>query len=226
MADKKNDIEESSIEKLNDNLSSAGEKIAQNKKTLYWILFAVLVIAILIISYIFFLRNPKNQRANEAFNQVELTAQGNDSIAAREYAKVADNFGGTAAGKNAALAAAESYYNNGDFKSALKYLEQFSTSEPVLAANALVLEGDCYVNLNKMTEALASYEKAISKAGKNEQIVPRVLLKEANIYDFQKKYGEALKCYETIKSEYPRFVPGNGMTMDAFIERENARLGK
>ena len=60
----------------------------------------------------------------------------------------------------------------------------------------------------------------------NEQIVPRVLLKEANIYDEQKKYDKALECYEKITKEYPAFQPGNGATIEAYAEREKARLGK
>ena len=69
-------------------------------------------------------------------------------------------------------------------------------------------------------------DEAISRADRNPQIVPRVLLKKANIYDAQKKYADALKCYETLKTEYPEFRLGSGMSVDAYIEREKARLGK
>ena len=151
---------------------------------------------------------------------------GNDSIAATEYKKVADSYSGTDAGELAALSAAEAYYNFGKYKEAAACLEGFSTSEPVLGANALVLTGDCYVNLKQYDKALDYFKKALNKADKNPQIAPRVLLKEANVYDEQKKYDKALECYEQIKADYPQFEVGNGLGIDAYIAREKARLGK
>lgn len=225
MANKHEAEEANAIEKINDNLSSATEKIANNKKVIYWTIGGILVIAVFIVSYLYIYRNPRLNRSFEAYNQVEILAQGNDSVAAAEYAKVADKFGGNDAGHIAALNAAEHYYTLGKYKEALKYLDKFSTSEPVLAANALVLKGDCQVNLKQYDQAIDSYKKAIRKADGNEQIVPRVLLKEANVYDVQKKYDLALECYQTIKNDYPKFDLGIG-NIDAYIGREQGRLGK
>jgi tetratricopeptide (TPR) repeat protein len=226
MADKKQLEEETAIEKLNDNLTSVGTKIAENKKVIYWVVGAVVVVAALIIGYIFIYHNPKVNKANEAFNQVEITAMGNDSVAAVGYKKVADEYGSTDAGKLAALSAAEAYYNQANYKEAIKYLEKFSTSEPVLNANAKALKGDCYVNLKQYDKALEAFNSALKAADKNPQIAVRVLLKEANVYDAQKKYDKALECYEAIKADYPTYELGNGSTIDAYIARENARLGK
>lgn len=225
MASNKNEQNDTAIDRLNDNLSSAGEKIANNKKVIFWVIGGIAVVAAFVLSYFFIYRNPHVNKAFEAYNNVEIVAQGNDSIAANEYKKVADNYSGNDAGKLAALAAGEAYYNEGKYKEALTYLKKFSSSEKVLDANAMILQGDCNVNLKKYDDALACYKKAISRASKNEQIVPRALLKCANIYDEQKKYDEALKCYEQIDSEFPNFQPGN-VSIDAYIAREKARLGK
>ncbi len=223
----KNEVEEqNAIDKLNTNLSEASEKIAENKKVIFWVIGGLAVVAAFVLSYFFIYRNPHLNKAFEAYNQVEIQAQGNDSVAAAEYKKAADKYGNTDAGNLAALSAAESYYNQGNYQEAVKYLEKFSTSEPVLAANALALTGDCYVNLKKYDKAIEYFEKAIKKADKNPQIAPRVLLKEANVYDEQKKYDKALGCYQQIKDLYPAFQTGNGMSIDAYIARENARLGK
>lgn len=223
----KNEVEEqNAIDKLNSNLGSAGETLANNKKIILWIVGGIVLVAAFVLSYLFIYRNPKLNKAFEAYSQVEIDALGNDSVAAGQYKKVADKFSGTDAGELAALSAAESYYNMGKYKEAADCLEGFSTSEPVLMANALVLTGDCYVNLKKYDKALDYFKKALSKADKNPQIAPRVLLKEANVYDEQKKYDKALECYEEIKSGYPQFEVGNGLSIDAYIAREKARLGK
>lgn len=226
MADKtKDQKEESAIEKLNSNLTSASERVAKNQKVIYISLIAFVAIAAAVLCYVFLISRPKVERAFEAYNNVEITAAGNDSIAAAEYMKVAKNHSGDAA-KLAALSAAEHYYEMGKNKEALEALEKFSTSEPVLEANAMILKGDCYVNLKKYDDALGCYDKAIKSAGENIQIVPRALLKKANIYDAQKKYQEALGCYEQISKDYPAFMPGNGISIKAYEEREKARLGK
>lgn len=226
MANKKEVEEQNAIDRLNSNLGEASEKIAQNKKVIFWIIGGVAVVAAFVLSYLFIYRNPRLNKAFEAYNEVEIQAKGNDSIAAAQYKKVADTYGSNDAGKLAALSAAESYYASGKYKEAAEYLEKFSTSEPVLAANALALTGDCYVNLKQYDKALDYFRKAVEKADKNPQIVPRVLLKEANVYDEQKKYDKALECYEQIKNEYPQFQVGSGLGIDAYIAREKARLGK
>lgn len=220
-----NENEQNAIDKLNENLSNASERIANNKKIIYWAVGIILVAGVFALSYFFIYRNPHLKGAAEAYNQVEVTAAGNDSVAAAEYKKVADQYSNTPSGHLAALEAAESFYDQGKYKDALACLDKAKISEPVLNANAIILKGDCYVNLKQYDKALDAYKEAAKKGDKNEQIVPRALLKAANVYDEQKKYGEALKCYEEIKNDYPLFRLGN-TSVDAYIEREKARLGK
>lgn len=226
MANKRKEEETTTVDKLNANLGSASEKIAQNKKVIFWVVGGVAVIAAFVLSYLFIYRNPRLNRAFEAYNEVELTSVGNDSVTAGKYSKVADEFGGTNAGKLAALSAAEVLYGQGKYKEALEQLDKFSTSEPILASNALILKGDCYVNTKAYDKAIECYKKAVKKADDNPQIVPRTLIKMANVYDEQKKYDDALDCYEEILENYPNFKLGNGLNIEAYIEREKARTGK
>ena len=219
-----NENEQNAIDKLNSNLSSASEKIANNKKIIYWILGAIVVIAGFILSYFFIYRNPHLKGAAEAYNEVEIKAA-NDSVAAVEYKKVAEKFTHTPAGHLAALEAAENFYDQGKYKEALECLDKANVGEDVLMANVIILKGDCYVNLKQYDKALNEFKDAVKKGDKNDQIVPRALLKCANIYDEQKKYDKALECYEQIKNDYPSFQLGNA-PVDAYIAREKARLGK
>lgn len=220
-----NENEQNVVEKLNDNLTSASEKIANNKKIIFWILGAIVVVGGFILSYFFIYRNPHLKGAAEAYNQVEITAMSNDSIAAAEYKKVAEKYSHTPCGHLAALEAAESFYDQGKYKEALECLDKADVDEPILKANAIILKGDCYVNLKQYDKALDAFKEAVKKGDKNEQIVPRALLKSANVYDEQKKYAQALECYEQIKNDYPAFQLGNA-SIDAYIAREKARLGK
>lgn len=226
MADTNTPQEQNAIENINDSLVSAGERIANNKKVIYVTLCAVAAFALLIGSYFWFYRNPALNNSWEAYNKVEQTALGNDTVRAREYAKVADNYGSFDAGKVAALAAAESFYNIGKYQDAVKYLEKFKSSDAVLEAQSRMLLGDSFVNLDKYNDAISAYNACIRSAEGNPQIAPVALWKLANVYDAQKNWQKALDCYTQIKNEFPQFQLGNGMSVDAYIARENARLGK
>ena len=221
-----NQQDETAIDKMNSQLTAAGDKIANNKKIIYITTGAIILVAVVILGYLFGYRKPREEKAFVAYNMVEQQAFANDSIAAAQYRQVADNFSGSDAANLAALSAGEALYNEGKYEEAAKYLGKFSSDDAVLDANAMVLTGDCYVNLKKYDDALSAYQKAVRKADGNPQIVPRVLLKEANVYDEQKKYDKALECYTSIKNDFPEFRLGNGLDIDAYIARENARLGK
>lgn len=223
---KQNQQDETTIDKMNAHLTDAGTKIAENKKIIFIVIGAICVVAAFTLSYLFIYKNPHVEKAFDAYNMVETQPITNDSTVAALYKEVAEKYSGDQAGKLAALSAGEALYNAGQYEEAAEYLKKFSSKDDVLDANALVLTGDCYVNLGKYDEALNYFNKAIRKAGGNPQIVPRVLLKMANVYDAQANYGKALECYQNIKSGYPSFQLGNGMEIDAYIAREQARMNQ
>lgn len=218
--------DETAIDKMNAHLTGAGEKIANNKQIIIWSVGAIVVVAALIMGYLFMYRAPRIEKSYEDYNKVAISSMGLDSIAAEQYKAVSEHYGTTGGGNLAALSAGEALYGEGKYEEAVKYLQKFSSKDPVLNANAQVLVGDCYVNLEKYDDAIDAYNKAVRKADGNPQIVPRVLLKEANVYDAQGKYDKALDCYMSIKKDFPEFQLGNGIDIDAYIARENARLGK
>lgn len=212
------------LENINNRLTNLGRSIETNKKAMGIAMGAILVVACLTFAWLYLIKIPTGNKAMEAYNKVEISALGNDSIAAAGYKKVADEYGSTKAGKLAALSAAETLYDSGKYDEAVKYLKKFSSKDKVADANAQILLGDCYVNLKKYDDAIAAFKTAVKKADGNPQIGPRALLKQAVVYDEQKKFGDALKCYETIKKDYPQFSLGNGLSIDSYIEREKARL--
>ena len=217
--------DETAIDQLHSHLTDAGSKIADNKKIILIAGGIILVVAAFVLSYLFIYKNPHVEKAFEAYNSIETQVL-TDSVAAQQYMDVADQYKSDNAGKLAALSAGEALYNQGRYEEAAEYLKRFSSKDDVLEANALVLTGDCYVNLQNYDEAINYYQKAVRKANNNPQIVPRVLLKEANVYDVQGNYGKALECYQQIKNNYPEFQLGNGMEMDAYIARELARMAE
>lgn len=232
MASEKNkENEQSAIDNLNSHLTTTGERLANNKKIIYWGVGIIAAVAVLVCCYLFLYHNPRVNNSWDAYNKVMLQVNKGeltDSASAVAYKNVAEKYSGTDAASVAALSAAESFYDLGKYDEAIKMLDKFSTSEPVIDAMSSVLLGDCYVNKGAKfyDQALSAYGEALKKADNNPQIAPAVLIKEANIYDAKKDYAKALSCYEQIKAGYPQFQFGNGMTVEAYIEREKARTGK
>ena len=212
------------LENINNRLTNLGRNIETNKKAMGIAMGAILVVACLTFAWLYLYKIPTNNKAMEAYNKVELSSMMNDSLSAAQYKKVADEYSSTAAGKLAALSSAETLYNSGKYDEAAKYRKKFSSSSKVLDANAQILLGDCYVNLKKYDDAISAFKTAEKKGKGNPQIAPRALLKQAVVYDEQKKFNDALNCYETIKKDYPEFSLGNGISIDSYIEREKARL--
>lgn len=216
--------EKTVVENLNEQLAGAERVIENHKKITYWILAGVLIVACAVLGYVYLYQQPREDKAATAYGNVDLKAQGNDSIAAAEYMKVANQYSGTDGGNLAALQAGEILYRLKRYKEAAKYLEMFSTKEPVMQANATCLLGDCQVNQKQYDAALSTYQKALGQAKENPQIAPRVMMKMANIYEFKKDNAKALETYEAILADYPGFRYGLGM--EAYIERAKARMGK
>lgn len=230
MASHKNTEEKTTVvENLDSHLTKAGQKVANNKKIIFISVGVVAVAAAFVLSYLFIYRNPRLQNSWAAYNKVLLQqskGELNDSTAAGEYQKVATNFSSMPAGNVAALAAAEAYYNIGNYAAAIKLLEKLDLSEPVLQSQAKALLGDCYVNTDKYDQALGAFDQAIQNADGNPALVPTYLIKKANIYNALKKYDKSLACYEEIKKNYPKYQFGNGLDIEYYIEREKALAGK
>lgn len=231
MASTKNNKEEKTtvVENLDSHLTRAGQKVANNKKFIFICVGIVAVVAAFVLSYLFIYRNPRLQNSWAAFNKVLLMQQKgelNDSTSAAEYQKVSTNFNGMPAGNVAALAAAQAYYKVKNYPAAIKLLEKLDLSEPVLESQAKALLGDCYVNTDKFDQAISTFDQAIKIADGNPVLVPVYLLKEANIYNYQKKFDKSLACYEQIKKEYPKYQFADGHDIDYYIEREKAYAGK
>ncbi len=236
------------IDELNESLTNAGSKIEQNKKTVGWIVCGVLIVAVAVFGFIFF-RNRSNSQSAQKYAKIEQTAykatmkdkNPSDSVfnakLLAEYEKVIASEGGKTGGNLARIAAAEKYYDNGQYQKTIDYLAKAKINEPVLKAQCLILTGDSYVGLNKLGDALKCFDDAAKDAKDYPLVVVRALLKKALVLDAQKKYGDALAVYKQIKKDYPREIdeysavsaqggPEVAFNIDALIAREEARMGK
>lgn len=225
---KNNKAEEThtSIDTLNDSLTSIGAKAQAHRKLIVGIVVAVIVIIVAVLAYILLVRNPakNNANVNAGAADIELIANGNDSIAAELYKQAAKD--GYDSGNRATLQAAILLYNDGKYEEALKYVSDYSPKDELIGAAAYSLKGDCQVQLDKLQDAISSYKKAISQSGKNEYYTPFFMVKLARVYEALGNNADEAATYQQIKDDYPVYIRDVNPSVDKLLERAKLRAGK
>ena len=184
------------IDELNDNLVSVTEKVQKNQKVIMWCTLGVAIVVALVLAYVYLIHEPSKTK-------------GNDEI-----------------GKAAALQSACLLYDKGDYQKALEYAHKFSSNETVIAAAALSLEGDCYVNLDNLDAAVKAFKSAISKSDKNTLYTPFFMMKLARVYREQKNYSGEAEVYEDIIKNYPQYGDSYGIDVEKLLARAKADASK
>ena len=226
MARKQDQGARTTLEEVNESLSTAAQRIEDNKKYINWALIAIAVIVLLALGYIYGIRNPQLQKATDQIGQADLELmQGKTDEALKDYEKIAAEFSNKPA-ERAHLNAAILLYQKGEYEKAAKHLEDYSPKGNLIAPASQSLLGDCYVNLKKYDKAISAYDKAISLAGDNEAYAPAFMIKKATVLHEQKKYDDEIAIYEKINDVYPMYAQQTGFSIDKYLERAKALAGK
>lgn len=172
-----------------------------------WASIAVAVVVLGVLAFIYLYKQPAVAKANEAIGEADRIAmfEGNDSTALAAYEAVANDYGFDA-GNRAKLEAAMLLYQQGDYQKALDYVSKYDNTDDVVAPLALGLKGDCLVNLDRNSDAIKAFKKAISQSDNNPQLVPYFLQKLATVYCAEGKYDDAVEAYKEIENEYPFYA--------------------
>ena len=225
MANNKKDVH-TSIDELNETLTSVEQHVENNKKIIIWSLAGTVAVAAVILLYYYRIYAPNKKASSDAISKADIElAMGNDSTALAQYMQVADEFSGAQADR-AALQSAIILYQKGKFEEAVKYLDEASFDENLVAPAAASLKGDCYVNLNNLDKAISCYDKAIKSSNDNALYTPLFMLKKATVLNEQSKIADALAIYEAIQSKYPTFTRAYDVNIDGLIARAKAQLAE
>jgi tetratricopeptide (TPR) repeat protein len=225
MAKKQNQSARTTLEEVNESLTSAAQRIEDNKKYVNWALIGIAIIALLAGGWIY-LHNKNEADAKEAYGKAYYEwIQGNSDEALKKFEQVADEYGnrfGNVAHLNAAILLSQKE----KYPEALKHLEKYDPEGDVVGPESQSLMGDCYVNLKKYPEALSCYDKAISLAKGNESYAPLFMIKKATVLHEQQKYAEEAAIYQDIKDNYFAFTQQSGFSVDKYLERALELAGK
>ena len=225
MAKKQNQSARTTLEEVNESLTSVAQRIEDNKKYINWALIAIALIALIAGGYMY-LHNKSMADAKEEIGKADITLlQGNEEEALKSFEKVADEFGNKV-GERAHLNAAILLYQKGEYEKAAKHLENFSTNGNLIGPASQSLLGDCYVNLKKLDQAIGAYDQAIKLTNGNEMYAPAFMIKKATVLHEMKKYAEEAAIYQEIKDKYLPYTQQNRFNVDKYLERANALAGK
>ena len=226
--DEVNDIEEiqfdgeSTTKEVFDTLDETASKsekwLEKNQKIVFSVLGVILIGILAYVAYFKFIQTPKEIKAADQlayakadFFKAENATQNIDSLYTIALngkdnkfglTDVAETYTGTKAGNLANYMAGIAYMNLGDYKNAVKYLNEFSSDDAVLAPIAKGKLGDAFSDLDQLDDALAYYKEA-AEMSDNSVTTPLYLLKAGNTAMDLGKYDQAVVFFKEIKEKYP-----------------------
>ena len=203
-----NDKEAQRKENLEQTVSATEQFYNENKKTIWGVVAAVLVIGLCILAYNKFVYQPKCVEAMQQAYPAEMSFQAGEYELALNgdgnnlgFADIIADYG-TKAGKAVYLYAGICELQLGNNEEALSYLKKYKGKEPILAARAKACEGDAYVALGDYEAAVRSYKAAVNTA--DNVFAAGYLLKEGSALEALGRKEEALACYKAIEDQYPQ----------------------
>ena len=211
MAQKKqNDIDALRQENIEQTVSATEQFYNDNKKVIWGVVAAVLVIGLGVLAYNKFIYQPKCVEAMEQCYPAEMNFQAGEYELALSgdgnnlgFADIIDQYGAKA-GKAVYLYAGICELRLGNNEEALSYLKQYNGKEPILAARARACEGDAYVALGDYAAAVRSYKAAVAVA--DNVFAAAYLVKQGTAHEALGQNAEALACYRAVEHDYPQSI--------------------
>lgn len=202
--------EELRKENLEQTISKTDKFFNENKKTLWGVLIAAVVIAGGILAYVKFVQEPKMEEAMEQAVAAQNNFQaGNYELAlngdgnALGFVQIIEDYG-TKAGKAVYFYAAVCELQLGNYESALTYLKKYNGKDEILAARAIACKGDAYVGLDRFEDAAKAFVEAAAKA--DNAFAAQYLYKAGLAYEKLGEKVKALDCYKQIEDKYPQSI--------------------
>ena len=215
----KTETTRTSIDELNESLSTFEQKVENNKKYIYWIAGGIVVLALIILGYVYGIHNPNMENAKAEIAKADMDLSlGKDSVALQEYLAVAANYSNDPANR-ASLNAAIILYKEGKYEEAAANIKNFDAEGTIVGPASQSLLGDCYVNLKKYYEAIAAFDYVFYVSAYNDIYTPLFMTKKAVVFRAQKEFAKEAEIYQTIKDKYPTFGANYNIDVDKYLAR-------
>lgn len=191
-------------------LENIQSKYEKNKKPINTIIIAVVALVAGYFAYQKLMVEPDNNKASAMMYFADKYRMADSSDKAlngdgqhKGYLAVIKKYGGTDAGNMSKYYAGVCYLKKGDFKNAIKYLEDFNGKGTLAEYSAFGAIGDAHMSMGNTNKAIEFYEKA---GGKKDDALhgPIYLFRAGLAYEKANKPEDAKKLYKRIRDEYPQ----------------------
>ena len=213
---------------LDQAMSSSEAFIIKYKNKFLAGIAAIVIVVGGVLGYKHFISEPNEKKASEALfrgeqyfmaDNYEFALNG-DSLGYEGFVKVANEFGGTDAGKLANAYAGICYAQLGQYENAVKFLDKFSADDQLVTPALMATMGNCYIQLGQLDKGAATLMKAADKAN-SHSLSPIYLIQAGQVYEKLGKKSEALNAYKAVKEKY--FNSYQAMDIDKYIERASVK---
>lgn len=208
-----------------DTLLTLQSTYEKNKKNINTGITIVLAVIVGFFAYQKLYKEPQEEKAGtqvafaERYFQADslnLALNGDGQHAG--FLKIIKRYSGTKEANVCHYYAGVCYLRMGDFKNAVKHLEDFDGKGTIIGYAAYGALGDAYMELGNTKKGIDAYEKATGDK-ENTVYTPMYLYRLGVAYEMANKPEDAKKAYHRIKDEYP--MSQEARDMDKYL----ARLG-
>ncbi len=197
-------------ENIERTVSSTEQFYNGHKKMIWGVVTALVVVFLGVLAWNKFVYQRQCKEAQEQAYPAEASFRNGEYEIALNgdgnnlgFADIISDYG-SKAGKAVYLYAGICELQLGNFDGALTYLKKYKGGEPILASRAKACQGDAYVGLGEYQQAIGCFKAAVS--GADNVFAAGYLLKEGLCWEALGEKAEALKCYNSIKDNYPQSI--------------------
>ncbi|WP_457616094.1 tetratricopeptide repeat protein [Lutibacter sp.] len=217
---------------LDETASKSEQWVIKNQKQIFIVLGVIVAGILAFLAYQKYVQAPKEKEAADelAFPKAYFEDAINNSVAVDSlltlslngadgkygFVDIATEYSGTKAGNLANYYAGIAYLKLKNYEEAIKFLENFSSEDELLAPIAKGAMGDAFADINQLDDALEYYLKAADLRDNNFS-TPLFLFKAGNTAMDLGKYDKALDIFNRIKTDYPN--SNEAKNIDIYINK-------
>jgi TolA-binding protein len=183
----------------------------------------VSIIAVVVIGYLGYIKLYKAPREEKAATSLSFPQMliGIDSLNLAlngdgqhpGLTKIAKKFEGTESANLSHYYAGICYMQMGDFKNAIKQLQDFDGKGTMIGYEAWGLLGEAYMETGNAKKAIEYFNKA-TKDENNIMLTPLYLYQAGLAYESNKQPDEAEKVFRRIRDEYPKSTQARNIDIE------------
>lgn len=186
----------------------AWEFFDKNRKVVYGALAGVAVLVLIVIGYVFYLKQQQNRAVELLGGVVQLYEEGRlrDALDGAQgnpgLLEIADRYGRTDAGNLARFYAADALFRLGEYDEALEHFRSYSKDRNLIGASAIAGEAAVYETRGDFKRAGDLYRRAALHF-ENELRSPEYLLQATRAYEQAEAYDQAEAAIDLVKERFP-----------------------